>query len=139
MFIAAGNISIFTCEQAVFHLVLKIGTIVEKFWNTIKEDDPFATDVYQITVDLITDIRLKMAMPHDLEKAKEARSGGTAMLTVPEAVKTNEWLKKNGIEFKWGMLFEWKRDNSLLQIFSYCPLVRVEDCVTLKQLNWMGK
>ena len=56
----------------------------------------------------------------------------------PEFYGKDNWWKKNGIEFKLGMLFEWKRDNSLLQISSYCHQVKVEDCVILKQLNWMG-
>ncbi len=73
--------------------------IVEKFWGNFNDDDPVAESVYQLTLDLITDVKLKMAMPDDLEKAKEARVGGNgvAMLTVPEAVKSNEWLKDNGV------------------------------------------
>eukprot|EP01083_Nonionella_stella_P128653 389912_1 len=37
-----------------------------------------------------------MAMPKDFEDAKKAKEDGTAILTVPEAVKTDEWLEENG-------------------------------------------
>ncbi len=73
--------------------------IVEKFWKNFKDDDPLAEGIYQLTLDLINDVKLKMAMPDNLEKAKEARhyGNGVAMLTVPEAVKSNEWLEEHGV------------------------------------------
>uniref|UniRef100_A0A7S3Q5D1 SET domain-containing protein n=1 Tax=Chaetoceros debilis TaxID=122233 RepID=A0A7S3Q5D1_9STRA len=70
--------------------------IVERFWRTAKEEDQFAEDLYNFTLDLVTDVKLKMAMPKDFEDAKKAKQDGTAILTVPEAVKTDEWLKENG-------------------------------------------
>jgi len=72
--------------------------IVKKFWKTVKDDDlPFAEDLYNLTRNLVTDIKLRMALPETLEKAKEARTSGTAMLTVPNVIRSSEWLDKNGI------------------------------------------
>lgn len=73
--------------------------IVEKFWKTVKdEDDPsFVEDLYDLTRKLVTDVKLTMALPDTLDKAKEARTSGTAMLTVPNVARSNEWLESNGI------------------------------------------
>jgi len=71
--------------------------IVETFWKNVKEDDPLAESLYELTKNLVTDVKLRMAIPETMEKAKEARSSGTAMLTVPNVIRSPEWLEENGI------------------------------------------
>lgn len=71
--------------------------IVYKFWGQVKEEDTFAEDLYKLTLDLVTDVKLKMALPSTFEQAKVALTEGTAILTVPNAVRSPEWLEENGI------------------------------------------
>jgi hypothetical protein len=74
--------------------------IVQKFWKTVKDDndddDPFVEDLYNLTKNLVMDIKLTMALPDTLDKAREARTNGVAMLTVPNVIRSSEWLENNG-------------------------------------------
>jgi len=71
--------------------------IMESFWKTANEEDPFAEDLFNLTKDLITDVKLSMAMPDSLEKAKKGKNDKVALLSVPDAIRSQEWLETNGI------------------------------------------
>lgn len=71
--------------------------IIANFWKHAKEGDPFAEDLYTLTRDLVIDKKTKMALPDTIEMAKVALTDGTAILTVPNAVRSPEWLEENGI------------------------------------------
>lgn len=73
--------------------------IVNEFWSHADEVsvDGFAEDLFQTTKELITDVKLSMAMPASLQNAETARHNGTAILSVPDAIRSQEWLQENGI------------------------------------------
>lgn len=75
----------------------KANNIMDKLWDTVQENDPFAEDLFKLTRSLITDVKLLMAMPDTLEEAKTARIDGVALLTVPNAIRSQQWLETNGI------------------------------------------
>ena len=68
-----------------------------QFLESVEEDVPHAEAMYQTTKNAITKEKVKMIMPDTLEKAKDARSIGTAALSAPNAIRSKEWLEENGI------------------------------------------
>ena len=50
-----------------------------------------------LTRDLIERGNLHMAIPSTIEKAKEAKTSGSAMISVPGVIRSEEWLQENGI------------------------------------------
>lgn len=70
--------------------------IIESFWKHVNGEDSFAEDLYTLTKDLVVDKKTAMALPDTFEMAKVAATEGTAILTVPNAVRSPEWLEENG-------------------------------------------
>ena len=71
--------------------------MMESFWKTANEEDPFAEDLFNLTKALITDVKLSMALPDSFEKAREGKNDKVALLSVPNAIRSQEWLETNGI------------------------------------------
>ena len=71
--------------------------IIQNFWQHANEEDSFAEDLYNLTKDLVVDPKTKMALPETLESARVALEKGTAMLTVPNVIRSPEWLEENGL------------------------------------------
>ncbi len=75
----------------------KADSLMKKFWKNVDEKDSFAQDLLTLTKELPDRANLRMAIPAKLDDAKTQRSSGTAMLSVPNVIRSKEWLQKNGI------------------------------------------
>ena len=61
------------------------------------ENTTSAVKTYEKLLDSITEAMVKMAMPKTYEEAQSVRHTKAAMLTVPNAIKSREWLNENGM------------------------------------------
>ncbi len=78
----------------------KANEILKKFWETVdsmKPDDSFAQDLLTLTRNLQTREHIRLAIPPNLSEAKRANDVGTAIVSVPNVIKSQEWLEENGI------------------------------------------
>lgn len=73
---------------------------LKRFWRRVdldKMNDDTARELYKSTIDSMTDLKVKMLMPETFERAKEVRGISSARLSLPDAVRSPEWLEKNGV------------------------------------------
>jgi len=71
--------------------------LVKKFWSIVSEKDEFAQDLFTLMKELPEREHVRMALPATIEMAKKARATNTAMLSVPNVIRSKEWLHENGI------------------------------------------
>ena len=73
--------------------------ILRKFFQHTNAEDPWAQDFLTLVRNLQTRPNLKMAIPETIEKANEANKAGvgTAMVSVPNVIRSEEWLMENGL------------------------------------------
>ena len=75
----------------------KADKIMKKFWRMVGERDSFAQDFLTLTRNLIKREHVRRAIPSELSVAKKAKDVGTAMTSVPDVIRSQEWLQQHGI------------------------------------------
>ena len=73
---------------------------LEEFWKDLDLNTSGAknaTAAYVKLLDSITVPKVKMVMPKTLEEAQSVRGTKAAMLSVPTAIKSQDWLENNGV------------------------------------------
>ena len=79
----------------------KADKILQGFWekkslqNT--DDDTKAATLYTETLSKVNDIRTKAALPDSYELLKEAKYNNTAMMSVPNVIRSTDWMEENGM------------------------------------------
>ncbi len=76
----------------------KADKITKKVNNIIGfKNDVLAQDVLSLMQELSNTQHLRMAFPDTVEKARKAVDEGTARVSVPDVIRSQEWLEQNGI------------------------------------------
>ena len=74
--------------------------LLKEFWRKIDKKNGNkreAEKYYKKLLDSVTEDMVKMAMPKTYEEAQSIRHTKAAMLTVPNAIKSQDWLRENGM------------------------------------------
>lgn len=79
----------------------KADKILQGFWEKksvqCADDDNKAAALYTETLDKVNDARAKAALPDSYELLKQARYNSTAMMSVPNVIRSTDWLEENGM------------------------------------------
>jgi len=79
----------------------KADKILKGFWEKKSvqraDDDNKAAALYTKTMNKVNDARTKAALPDSYELLKQAKYNETAMMSVPNVIRTTHWLEENGM------------------------------------------
>jgi hypothetical protein len=71
--------------------------LLQKFWKLVQGKEAFAQDLLTLMKELPERPHLKMAIPSTIKDAKKAKESSSAMMSVPNVIRSEEWLQENGI------------------------------------------
>ena len=83
-----------------------MASILAKFWNDAEEvekgeyifnENANAKAKYEDTLDSIAKPKVRMVMPKTFEEAIAGKGSSTAMLSVPNVIRSQSWLSENGM------------------------------------------
>ena len=79
----------------------KADKILQDFWKkkTVQQadDDNKAAALYAETLNKVNDVRIKAALPDSYELLKQAKYNDTAIMSVPNVIRSTDWLEENGM------------------------------------------